>query len=94
MGSSVLAKSANSRVSTVTENFIKGGIAKAESPPDRILCCRTCVSPVVISSQSTSSTISDSTVPVIRSQVSSPGRFTSNRTASVGGDDRDGEVCP
>ena len=93
MSSSVLSKSANSRVSTTTEYFIKGGIGTVASPPVRTLCCVIWISPVVISSKSASVTISDSIVPVIRSHVSSPGRCTSNRTASVGGDDRDGEVC-
>ena len=76
----------------VTEYFIRAGIATAEAPPVNTLCCRIWVSPVVVSSKSASVTISDSTVPIIRSQVSSPRRFTSNRTAPVGGDDSDGEV--
>ena len=62
------------------------GIANSESPPVTVPCSVIWTRPVTIPAKSSADTGSDTTVPVIRSQVVSPGRFTSNRTASVFGE--------
>ena len=71
------------------------GIATTDSPPDSVPACVIPTRPPVISSKSaipgtsdTSTSTGSTAVPVIRSHVSSMGRFTSTRIPSVGGEVR------